>query len=390
MLVWKGGDSERALERLLSFADTATPSEPVFCITNRQKLFKAAGRSDTKRTEPNPIGMLPWDSVIWDESTSLKNPKSQVSQAACSLFSGVRNKCLLTGEPRPEKLQDLFMQMIWLNGRFMGHTNYWQWQREYFQPVGHDWVPMAGTIQKVWDAMKPYAIRITNKQANVQYIKVNKKVPVHLKPSMKARYDSLERDFGDENQYTKHAVVLYGWLSQITGGCAWFDESYRNTAKMDALLDLLQKIEGRCVVLFRYDREIWYASEMLGEAQIKHRVLTGADELEERRNCYSDFHTGQFQVLLMQTKVAKFGIDLSCADDLVRYSVPESYEDISQSEQRIFHMSQQKREKRIWDIFAVGTVDEDKMTAYQMKRVEARSFMSQVMSLTQSRRKSSK
>jgi SNF2 family DNA or RNA helicase len=84
-------------------------------------------------------------------------------------------------------------------------------------------------------------------------------------------------------------------------------------------------------------------------------------------------------VLLMQIKVAKFGIDLSAADTMIRYSMTYSYEDVSQSEDRIVHPLK-KSPLHYVDLVARNTVDEDLIEVIQDKKIDAKLFMSKLRS----------
>ena len=74
-------------------------------------------------------------------------------------------------------------------------------------------------------------------------------------------------------------------------------------------------------------------------------------------------------------------MDLSRASTMIRYSLPERYEDLSQDQDRIVHPTKDMVSEPLLyiDLVCKDTVDEDVLMASRDKSVDARYFMSKII-----------
>jgi len=66
------------------------------------------------------------DTAILDESVVIKNPRTGLFKAMIKVANLIPRKALLSGLPAPENCMELCCQFLWLMGRFLNHTNYYQ------------------------------------------------------------------------------------------------------------------------------------------------------------------------------------------------------------------------------------------------------------------------
>lgn len=78
-----------------------------------------------------------WDFVILDEAHRIKNRKSKVHAALCSIGAVAETRCVLTGSPTPRYTDDLFGIYKFLNSDIFG-VHYWPFV-EYFCNVEEDY-----------------------------------------------------------------------------------------------------------------------------------------------------------------------------------------------------------------------------------------------------------
>lgn len=341
---------------------------------------------------PTPLALYNWDCVIWDESTRLANPKTQTNQVAQVVFKDTPNKAILSGEYVPENVTQVFEQMRFLYGSFMGHRKYWPWINENFNEAGYDLIPKKGKMQEIREAVAARAIILSRKDAGVAESWEMDLQQVDLPQKIRKAYDLAERhmELPDDTE-TKHAVSAYTWLLRITGGCDPRHAELRHGAKLDLLEEICKRDYPKdpLVVLFRFNDELQSAYELLTKKKVKVAKITGATPLPKRIKRVERFQAGKLRVLLLQIKVARFGLNLSAADTMIRYSVTSSYEDISQSRDRIVD-PMKKRPLMVIDIVARDTVDEDILEAVGDKKAVARRFMARVIENTKKRRRGKK
>ena len=125
------------------------------------------------------IAEIHWAVVILDESTAIKNPKSEISKLCTVAFYNVPNRMCLSGNPAPESAMNWYQQMLFIKGfDFMGHINFWEFRNALFQPVGPegwDWVPKSGSLNKIKSALDRTTFFCTRKQANLGNKKIREK-----------------------------------------------------------------------------------------------------------------------------------------------------------------------------------------------------------------------
>lgn len=97
-----------------SFDSLKNPQTPEVILTSYTIL----------RMDQEKLGQENWDVVVLDEAHQIKNPKSQVSQAAYSLSA--KFKLALTGTPIENRLSDLHSQFQFLHPGFLGNAPFFQ------------------------------------------------------------------------------------------------------------------------------------------------------------------------------------------------------------------------------------------------------------------------
>jgi SNF2 family DNA or RNA helicase len=127
------------------------------------------------------------------------------------------------------------------------------------------------------------------------------------------------------------------------------------------------------VVSFRFNMEMFAAREILSSLQIPCAMIWGDLNTDQRKTETQKFWDGEVRVLLKQACV-HYGMDLSCADTMIRYSMPEAWNDISQDMDRIVH-PRKTRPLMYVDLICKDTVDEDVVEASRDKQLNARYFM---------------
>lgn len=420
------GDRQLRLEKLLAWdrehAAGRTGGLPIFYVINPNGLYKSARTVKCTRcagrgclesedgscsgcegkgririnAEPTEFATLPWDVVIYDESTSIRNPRATITAIVQEYLSRCRYKTILSGEPAPEGPQDFFCQMRFLYGHFMGHRNFWKWRDDNFRQVGYDHMLKPGRMQLIKEAVHARSVVMTRKDAGVGEQKTFERRYCELPPKMRKVYDDAIRTYelsgdipGAETE-AKYVLEIGNWLSQIAGGFVKDRPDLQSSHKIDVLEELLtgEYAKEQVVVTFRYNLELAAVAQRLSGLGVKVCFITGATPVEERRRIQESFRAGRYRVLLAQVKVFKFGIDCSAADTMIRYSLPYSYEEISQSMDRIVHPAK-KRPLHYIDLVCTDTVDEDVIEAIGDKRIDARYFMNKLTSRLVDRLRSS-
>jgi len=93
-----------------------------------------------------------WQTVVLDEAQNIKNPESQVAQAAYRLKADFR--VALTGTPVENRLEELWSQFHFLNPGLLGGRK--DFQQRYAQPIGDG---DAGAAERLRERIHPFVLR---------------------------------------------------------------------------------------------------------------------------------------------------------------------------------------------------------------------------------------
>lgn len=328
-----------------------------------------------------------WGAIVLDESTRIKNPKAQITQLCVAGFRLARHRFVLSGLPAPEGALDFFPQFQFQTGQFLGVSNYWAFRHRYFVQMGYDWVPRAGTRALVKAEVGHRAFSLSRKEAGFYLPKVYERRYVEPTSEQTRLQTKAMKEFALDTKQTNWTVVVQTWLAQLAGGFAE-GKHVGGGRKLSELVSLLlgDLLRSRVLVFARFNAELAYLARGLESASIRNHIIDGGTHPEKRQQIVEAFRAGSVDVLLLQIKVARFGLDLSAADAVIYYSNSYSLEDRVQSEDRAIHP--QKMEPVLYvDLCTRGTVDEDAIRLLQEKRAEAKHFTSNLVRAFQERAK---
>jgi superfamily II DNA or RNA helicase len=95
-----------------------------------------------------------WDTVVLDEAQTIKNPESQVAQAAFALDAGFR--MTMTGTPVENRLDDLWSLLHFTNPGLLGTRN--DFQSRYVEPIQNGQTEGAAQLRQI---LGPFVLRRT-------------------------------------------------------------------------------------------------------------------------------------------------------------------------------------------------------------------------------------
>ena len=79
----------------------------------------------------NELVNMNFDCVIIDESSKIRNLKSQITQTMLNLKEQIKHRYVLSGCPTPNHNSEIFPQMKFINEEVLG-TNYYGFLAKYF------------------------------------------------------------------------------------------------------------------------------------------------------------------------------------------------------------------------------------------------------------------
>jgi SNF2 family DNA or RNA helicase len=322
---------------------------------------------------------LDWDGIILDESTKIRNPKAQITKLLLRNTDHIEHRAILSGLPNPESPLDLFCQMKFLHGTFLGFENYWAFRQSKFNQIGYMWFPRKGVVEQIKKAIHSQCFIRSQRQVGMGNKKVCERRYVYMTPAQARLQKEIEREFTAGQYSTKWAPVQQTWLARLAGGFApGLEMLTDNKLRLLKQIIIEEKPKEQIVVWFRFTSEIKAAYAMLQKAKVSCKVIRGRTPKKKRPIIQRKFHAGTYRVLLMQVKVGQYGLNLACANTAIYYSNAWDHEVRSQSMQRIEHMMKKVPLLYI-DLITKNSVDEAVLDALQEKKRDSKRFLRDVM-----------
>lgn len=327
---------------------------------------------------------LKWDAVILDESTTIKNPRSDISKYLVNRTLHIRFKAILTGTPAPECERDYFMQFSFLyNKNFMHYDNWWHWTNKYYYQAGYDWIARSGTKEKIKYEVSRLAFVLSAEDAGIGNKRIYEKRYVELNEEQKKQIqqikDSFEYTVDGKPVMTKYSPVQYEWLHRVAGGFLP-DETLICKNKISRILYLLKtELKGKSIVVCcKYTAEISTLEKELNKNRIECATLYSKD-----RKLKKEFEAGKVRVMIAQPMCAQFGLDWSIASTMIFYSNWWSAKVRSQIEKRIEH-PKKKHPLLYIDMMSKNSMDQIVLKVIHNKISESTEFLREVHRLWQS------
>jgi superfamily II DNA or RNA helicase len=104
------------------------------------------------RLDEETLAGTSWDTLVLDEAQTIKNPESQVAQAAYRIDA--RWRVTLSGTPVENRLDELWSQMHFLNRGLLGGRR--DFQERYAKPIGDG---VAGAAVRLRERIRPFVLR---------------------------------------------------------------------------------------------------------------------------------------------------------------------------------------------------------------------------------------
>lgn len=299
-----------------------------------------------------------FDNLIVDESVALSNPMAKLTKYFLKYRPLLKRVWLLAGKIAPKgDCKQMITQLILLNGKCLGKSNYYEVRNEYFEQIHFDWQPKKGTEALLNEELHKTCFVLSRKEAGLPDEKIYsvRKVPM-CKPQARDYKLVLEK-FAVEEVETDYHMGQRILLQQIAGGWDVVNGScYSPNTKLRELIYLLTgDLKGEQVLIWcKFIHEVELVSQALLKAGIWNKYIIG--EIKNREEIRDLFQAGKLQVVIANKALAK-GTDWSAANWEIFFSCESSYDLRSQMEDRVYNVNK-KHPLGIIDLQSEGSIDE--------------------------------
>ena len=306
--------------------------------------------------------------LVIDESSKLKSGNTQRFKTLKGMLDKFRRRYILTGSPASNSLLDLFCQLYCMD---MGATfgpYITKYRNEYFNQGGfggYEWRLKPGADTLIHAKLAPRVMSLSAED----YLKLPPLIETTVKVTLPApamlQYLSMEKklkvDFDAGKVTAANAAVGTMFCRQIANGGLYTNArlhefEHLHDEKTEAVVDLIEELEGQpTLVIFDFAHDL----ERLKKALGKDTPHIGGGVTPKRSNeIVEAWNRGEVPVLLGHPQSMSHGLNLQKAGRaIIFHSLTWSYEDRMQLIRRV-HRQGQEYPVFVYDIVAIGTIDE--------------------------------
>lgn len=331
---------------------------------------------------------FPFDTVVLDELTSFKNPRSQRFKALRKMTAKVPRVIGLTGTPTPNGLLDLWGQVYCIDrgerlGKYVTH-----YRDRWFDWVEHNNIiiriwPKPGAEGEIMEKISDIALTMTARDFLDMPPMVEHDVRVALPEKSVQGYIDFQKEKILEASTgpitAASAAALSGKLSQYANGAVYDEERRVNEihdSKLEALDEILEATPTPILCFYQYEHDRDRIMKRFGK--LKPRAYSGVQDLE-------DWNAGRIRLLLAHPASTAFGLNMQGGGHtIVWFSTGWNLELYQQANARL-HRQGQKRPVTVHRIITAGTIDERMTEAISGKAGAQNRFINEMKKLIQTK-----
>ena len=320
------------------------------------------------------------NNLIIDESVRVSNPKAKITQYILKYARLIPRIYNLAGNPFPENKIQLFTQMLIEQKKFMGESNYYSIRSKYFENFGYDWVAKPDTNALINKELHDNCFVLSRKQAGLPDLKERITRKIKMTMEQKIAFTEMLKTFEYNGITTNFHLSQLNYLQQISGGYDISKGEFFSDEKAKDILYLL-KNEFRndpVMIWCRFIHEVEYLITYLRAFGIDCAEIHGDIAKDIREETRQRFNVGKISVVIATIKSLSKGTDWSGSDTSFYYSNEFSYDERSQSEDRIYHI-EKNRPSLMVDFITEDSVDADILQAVSDKEFDSKIMLGKLL-----------
>ena len=316
----------------------------------------------------------PFDMVVVDEFSSFKSHSAKRFKSLAAIRPHVSRFVGLTGTPSPNGLMDLWSELYLLDGGERLEKRFGAFRERYFRPgrsngyVVYEYLPRKGSREAILNKIGDICISMKADDYLTLPDCIDDEVPVVLDNQARKAYNTLERqmvlELEDEDLTVTSAAALSNKLIQLANG-ALYDANRGvheiHSAKIDALMELLESLNGKPALLFySFQHDRWRILAALRKTKLRVRTLNSVADQDA-------WNAGEVDVLLAHPASCAYGLNLQQGGNhIVWFGLPWNYEQYVQANKRL-HRQGQTEKVIVHHLVVQDSRDEDVMKALGKK-----------------------
>lgn len=323
------------------------------------------------RRDREALAEVPWASVVLDEAQTIKNPESQVAQAAFSLQA--QHRVALTGTPVENRLQELWSQLHFLNPGLLGGRR--DFEERYARPIARGEEAVAAHLR---ERVGPFVLRRRKRDVAPELPpRIEQVLHCSLSDEERAVYDAVRASTREELVRRLGAggnvVAALEALLRLRQACCHPGlvpgQTLERSAKLELLVDRLETAaaEGHKALVFsQWTSLLDRAEPFLRTAGLPFLRLDGSTR--DREGVVARFQSDDGPpVFLISLRAGGTGLNLTAADHVFLLD-PWWNPAVEEQAADRAHRIGQERPVIVYRMVAENTVEERILALQEQKR----------------------
>lgn len=280
----------------------------------------------TLRVDIDKINMLPWNTVVMDESHHIKNLSAQITKAIYTLQ--IPHKIALSGTPIMNNTFDLYAQLNFLLPNVLGGQEFFR--KEYALPIDRN--KNKEKMEALQQLIHPFVLRRTKKQVATDLPEKTELVLwCEMSEEQQEAYEAVKSRIRksiflniQQDGLSKSKLNILQGIIKLRQLCCspslLADEEIRTTAsvKLDVLMDELRNnLQNNKVLIFSQFKEMLHLiAQACRKEQMAYYHFDGDTAIEDRLKMVNEFQQedNAVNIFLMSLKTGNAGLNLTAAD----------------------------------------------------------------------------
>ena len=130
---------------------------------------------------------------------------------------------------------------------------------------------------------------------------------------------------------------------------------------------LLTNHVNHCIIYYEFDNDLPIIEKELCKLRIRYKIVNGHTTKKNSAKYIEEFKQNTVEILVMQSKSGNAGLDLTNTNNIIFYSLPESYIVFTQCKARINRIGQ-TQECNYYYLICKDSIEEQMLAALKKKK----------------------
>jgi len=335
----------KAVSLWKSLDDIYKDHADVFLINYEQ--FKILHKKNGKAIEDRI------NTIIIDESSKMKNPKSDITKTILYYRRKIAHRFCLSGTPAPNNLLEYWGQITFINDEILPDSFY-KYRAKYFYSTGYggyQYRPCKGAKESIMETISRQAYSVRKQDCLDLPERVYEVRSIVMDDVQRTAYEEMKElnvlEYDGNVVLSANELAKIMKLRQVTAGFIINNDGIPvliSDSKMNTLKELLEEIpeDQQVIVWCQFHFEIERIKKEYGDETTS--TLYGLMSQKEKTKAIHDFMEGNKRILIAHPKTGGMGLNFqkNCSY-MVWYSLSYSQEEYSQACDRIYRSGQTNR-----------------------------------------------